>query len=126
MPDNHSAASNALATDLTPSEVLGDNVELFDSRPILLYRATCQKCRLLSALAVTISLGNVRLIALDSTETERLLAGRPRPTKFATVRGDSLKVGWPIVPALAVGALLHIISKIVAAMLRLGRYSSQE
>ena len=43
----------------------------------LLYRATCPRCRTLSLLAVFLSLGRLRRVALGSVEAESLCEARP-------------------------------------------------
>lgn len=50
------------------------------SRPKLLYRGRCRKCRMLSRLAVVLSLGLIVRVPLESPEAEALLrsCGLPR------------------------------------------------
>ncbi len=86
---------------LSSSQLWSVKTTLPNSRSALLYRATCPKCRFLSRLAMRLSFGTLDRFPLDSRQADKLLARRPRPTKFAVIRGDSLKVGWTIVPALA-------------------------
>jgi hypothetical protein len=53
-------------------------------RPILLYRATCAKCRVLSLAIVCLSLGWVRRVPLASPEAGRICEARGlRPRKLA-------------------------------------------
>jgi hypothetical protein len=70
-------------------------------RPVLLYRATCGKCRLLSLLAVALSCGRIRRIANDDPVADALTVARGlRRTKILLVDADSAARGWGVVPGL--------------------------
>jgi hypothetical protein len=64
---------------------------------VLLYRATCPKCRLASAVVVTLACGRIRRIPVDSPEALGLYArfGRPAGTLALLYRGD-LRTGRAI------------------------------
>lgn len=70
------------------------------SRPLLLYRGTCGKCRLISRLLVALSLATIRRAPIRSEEAERVLRAHPeRKGKLALIRGAEIVTGWPVVPA---------------------------
>lgn len=72
-----------------------------DWRPVLLYRATCLKCRLLSGLLVVLALGTLRRVANSSGEAERILRlGGGSPRKVALFDGRRLSSGSSVLLAL--------------------------
>ncbi len=81
-------------------------------RPALLYRATCPKCRLLSAMIVSLSCGWVRRVPVDSPEAVRLYArfGQP-PDRLALLYRDGFRTGWTI----SIFTLTALLEGVVAA-----------
>jgi hypothetical protein len=78
-------------------------------RPTLLYRATCGKCRVLSAAAVALTLGLVRRVPLASPEALGLYERhRVRPGKLALVTGRGMRTGWRVVYGIALLPLLLV------------------
>jgi len=75
----------------------------------LYYRASCAKCRLLSALAVIISARSVHRIPLDSAEAAALHRKWPETRgKLALERTDSVTTGWRVVPAALLASFLAL------------------
>ena len=80
---------------------------------ILLYRATCTKCRALSLVVVSLSLGSVRRVPLSSPEASTLYeAHSMRPGKFALVGHRRMFTGWRAFPGLVALAVLAIRSRL--------------
>jgi hypothetical protein len=66
-------------------------------RPTLLYRATCPKCRFLSAAIVALSCGWVQRISVDSPEAMRLYDRfGQNPGKLALLYRGGFHCGWTI------------------------------
>lgn len=64
------------------------------ARPLLLYRATCPKCRLLSALVVAVSLGWVLRVPAQSSYAARLYARFGQsPGGLALIYGGAYHAG---------------------------------
>jgi hypothetical protein len=81
------------------------------ARAILLYRATCAKCRGISQVIVWLSLGWVRRIPLSSPEAVSLYGKYGvRPGKLALAGCERMFSGWRTVPALLVIPFLLILS----------------
>jgi hypothetical protein len=75
--------------------------------PILFYRATCSRCRFLSATIVALSSAWVRRIPVDSPEALKLYAQfRETPGTLALFYRESFHTGWAI-PAFVLLALLE-------------------
>jgi hypothetical protein len=69
-------------------------------RPVILYRDTCGKCRLLSRLAVAASLGRLSRLPLSSPRAAAILHSVPAARgKLVLLDGDSLVTGWRVIPA---------------------------
>jgi hypothetical protein len=68
-------------------------------RPILLYRGSCPKCRLLSRLAVIAALGVLRRIPIGSDEADRLYRRHPGTEgQLALFHGDLMATGPRVIP----------------------------
>jgi hypothetical protein len=57
------------------------------TRPVLLYRASCTKCRALARVSYLLTLGGIALEPNDSPSAERLLGGRT-PRKVMLIAQD--------------------------------------
>lgn len=69
---------------------------------VLLYRATCAKCRGLSLAVVWLTRGWVRRIPLASPEASTLYAQHGvQPGKLALVVHQRMFVGWSVLSGLA-------------------------
>jgi hypothetical protein len=69
-------------------------------RAVLLYRATCPKCRVLSQLAVLLSLGRINRIPLDSARAAALTERDPAlARKLTFIAPGRTTTGWRVVPA---------------------------
>jgi hypothetical protein len=67
----------------------------------VLYRATCPRCRLLSALTVLVTCGWARRLPTADPRAARLMDERGlRATKASLVGADWSAQGWAIIPAL--------------------------
>jgi hypothetical protein len=81
------------------------------TRPLLLYRATCAKCRFISLAMVCLSLGWLRRIPLSSPLASALYRRhRVRPGKVALVGYRRMLVGWRVLPGLVDLAALAILA----------------
>ncbi|RKH56652.1 hypothetical protein [Corallococcus llansteffanensis] len=90
-------------TGASHSQTLSGTVErLLDSgsdRPVLLYRGSCPKCRLLSRLAVLAALGSLRRIPIGSDEADLLYRRHPGTEgQLALFHGDRLATGPGVIP----------------------------
>ena len=72
---------------------------------LLLYRKSCRKCRVLSRLAVALSLGTVKRLSHNSPEALSLLADKVTvPTKITAVRQGRTYTGvWRVALAILLG-----------------------
>jgi hypothetical protein len=59
---------------IDPGEVVRNAQESSDRTPILLYAASCGKCRFLSSMVVTFSLNRIRRVPLDIPQWQKLYA----------------------------------------------------
>ncbi len=67
---------------------------------VLLYRASCRRCRLLSRLSVALSFGALRRVPLDSEEAQRLYESYPATRgKLALIEGARCRTGARVIPA---------------------------
>ncbi|HTW82918.1 MAG TPA: hypothetical protein VMD91_02480 [Candidatus Sulfotelmatobacter sp.] len=74
-------------------------------RPMLLYRATCAKCRTLSALVAALSAGWIRRVAVDAPEALELYARYgAAPGTLALLYRGALYTRWTV-PAFALMAM---------------------
>lgn len=82
--------------------------------PVLLYRATCPRCRFLSRLLVGLSLGTLRRIPVDSDEARELydLHGQERG-KLAVLHRGRFTTGGRIVPALGIAIAEACLRRVV-------------
>jgi hypothetical protein len=79
---------------------------------ILLYRATCAKCRVLSLMLVWLSLGWVRRLPLMSPEAAALYEAHSlQRGKLAVIGYGRIFTGWRAFPGIAVLAALAICSR---------------
>jgi len=70
------------------------------SEAILLYRASCRRCRWLARLATAASLGGMRRVPLDSEGAQRLYERWPQTRgKLALIEADHAWTGLAVVPA---------------------------
>jgi hypothetical protein len=75
-------------------------------RPILLYRATCAKCALISKALVVLSGGLIRRVPRDSPTARALHERFGEPTaRIALFHRGAFRTGWAI-PAAMAAALL--------------------
>jgi len=89
------------------------------TRPLLLYRATCPKCRRLSALLVALSLGWVARVPAQSSPAARLYARFGQPSGgLALIYRDAFH-GGRTMPLWALLALAENLA--LARWLRLNR-----
>lgn len=66
---------------------------------ILLYRDTCARCRLLSRLAITASLGALVRVPLSSPLGTRVLQDVPAARgNLVLLRDRRMVVGWRVIP----------------------------
>jgi len=79
---------------------------------VLLYRATCGKCRALSLALVLLSLGWVRRVPLSSPEASEIYSEDLRPGKVVLVSNHGVFTGWHTLPGLLAVPLLTIFSQI--------------
>lgn len=92
---------------------------------ILLYRASCRKCRLLSRLAEITSCGTIHRVAMDAAAAEQLYERRPETRgKLALFAGERVWSGIGVVPAgliLAVRGLARALGEAFAGRARRSR-----
>lgn len=70
------------------------------AKAVLLYRASCRRCRFLSRLAVALSFGAMRRIALSSDAAQQLYQQHPETRgKLALIDGEYVRCGLRVVPA---------------------------
>lgn len=73
---------------------------LAPGRSLLLYRATCPKCRLLSRIVVVLSCASVARAPISSPEAELVTQMYPHSKgKLALLDRDRIVTGWGVVPA---------------------------
>jgi hypothetical protein len=74
---------------------------------VLVYRATCRQCRVISAIATGVGCGFIRRIALDSAEAEALgaVTGVPRG-KLRLHVSSQVFTGVSILPAVCLAPLI--------------------
>ena len=89
--------------------------------PVLLYRATCGKCRVLSLLLRVAALGRLQRVPIASAEADLLYSRRPGTRgRLALVRNTVVITG----PPMAVALLRHVLETwalpALAAVLTLG------
>lgn len=69
------------------------------ARPVLLYRATCPKCRFLSKVVVLAGLGRINRIPIDSAAGIYMLERRGLPnTKAVLLWTRGTACGWRTLP----------------------------
>lgn len=67
-------------------------------RPLLLYRHTCGKCRLLSRLAVAATQGSIARASIASPLGCEILRQTPAARdKLLLLDGDELVIGWRVI-----------------------------
>jgi hypothetical protein len=86
-----------------------------DDRPKLYYRATCGRCRVISAILAALSLGIVQRLPLSSEEALELIAAGSlkdgRPALF--YRGRFTSSMW-LLPCLGIATLNFMVRTFVA------------
>jgi hypothetical protein len=88
--------------------------------PILLYRATCGKCRAASIVLVVLMCGRIRRVPVDAPEAISIYARfHQQPGKLALVYRERFRTGWAIsvsiLPALAGTARKSLIQRMRGA-----------
>lgn len=64
---------------------------------LLIYRATCAKCRRISAVILVLALGSLRRLSLDSPRARDIYARHGVETaKVGVFYGGTLRTGWSI------------------------------
>lgn len=87
-------------------------------QPVLLYRGSCPKCRLLSRLAVIAALGVLRRIPIGSDEADHLYRLHPGTQgQLALFHRGLVATGPRVIPA-ALGLFLRIWTGRLASALR--------
>jgi predicted DCC family thiol-disulfide oxidoreductase YuxK len=87
---------------------------------ILLYRASCLRCRWLARLATTVAFGAMRRVPLDSGAARQLYERLPQTRgKLALIEADRVWIGVEVVPAglgVAARGLIRAFRSCLAAL----------
>lgn len=82
-----------------------------DRRPVIVFKAGCPPCQWMSRLAVILSVGAIRRVALEAEEAQRLYARHPQATgQIVLLYRDRMSFGRPVFAALPGVVLRHWLS----------------